>query len=62
VKLWRELHPGVPAASLQRLFVHPEWRRAGVGRKLMQVASAWAGERGICLVLEVLVKDVQASL
>ncbi|KAF2771537.1 acyl-CoA N-acyltransferase [Teratosphaeria nubilosa] len=55
--LWNELYPGEPAATLERLFVHPGFQRKGVARQLMQAATAWGQEAGIRLLLFALVKD-----
>ena len=47
-------------AVLGRLFVDPEARSLGLGRKLIERCREWAGERGMTLVLDVLRKDIEA--
>ncbi|MEE1749134.1 GNAT family N-acetyltransferase [Streptomyces sp. JV184] len=61
-RLWREKsgeydsHIGV----LARLFVAREARKEAVGKRLMEAATAYARERQLRLVLEVLTKDAAA--
>ncbi|KUL57803.1 acetyltransferase [Streptomyces sp. TSRI0445] len=61
-RLWREesgdddSHIGV----LARLFVARQARKASVGKLLMEAATAYARDRHLRLVLEVLTKDAAA--
>jgi ribosomal protein S18 acetylase RimI-like enzyme len=47
-------------AVLARLFVVSEARKHALGEQLMRTATAWAQERGIRLVLDVMTKDAAA--
>lgn len=51
---------GKPFGLLCRLFVAPEARGAGAGRRLVEAAMAHARVRGLPLVLDVMVKDRSA--
>ncbi|KAH9825828.1 acyltransferase like protein [Teratosphaeria destructans] len=55
--LWHELYPGEPAATLERLFVHPDVQGKGIARQLMLAATSWGQQSDTRLLLFALVKD-----
>jgi GNAT superfamily N-acetyltransferase len=62
VPVW-EAGTGLPAGRLgavARLFVHPAYRRTGIGRQLLATAAAGAVERGLRPVLDVLTRSEDA--
>lgn len=55
------LAPGVaPLGMPCRLFVDPEARGSGAGRRLLETATAQAEASGMALVLDVMLKDAAA--
>jgi len=58
--MWRNKHPNDTAALLQRLFVSPSARKAGVGRRLIETAISYSVQNDLHLVLNVMVKDTAA--
>jgi len=60
--VWRSLHPDDSGelAVLNRLFVLPEGRRGGLAAELVEVAVRWNAERGIRLLLAVMVNSAAA--
>ena len=64
--VWRSLHPDQTdneeggLAVLSRLFVLPEGRRGGVAAELVETAVKWNAERGIRLLLAVMVNSAAA--
>ncbi|KAK3065374.1 hypothetical protein LTS18_011897 [Coniosporium uncinatum] len=58
--IWRNKHPDKAVAVLQRLFVSPAARKAGVGRKLIATAMSYSVQNDLQLVLNVMVKDTAA--
>ena len=60
VALWKAQNRSEPVAVLERLFVDPSARGEGLAGRLMGVAVAEAGRRGLRAVLFALVKDQAA--
>lgn len=60
VALWKTQDRSEPIAVLERLFVDPAARGEGLAGRLMRVAVAESGRRGLRAVLFALVKDQAA--
>lgn len=62
--VWRSLHSDEhesgKLAVLSRLFVLPDGRRAGLAAELVEIAVRWNAERGIRLLLAVMVSSTAA--
>lgn len=61
-RLWRESSPGdeKEVKALARLFVLREARSRRIGERLVKAVMGFASERGIRLVLDVMLKDAAA--
>jgi GNAT superfamily N-acetyltransferase len=44
---------GTDGALVERLFVDPRRTRLGLGRRLLEYATDFAGDQGVCLMLDV---------
>lgn len=62
VRIWREHNPGAVdgLAVLGRLFITPEARGRRLGERLVRMASAYADDRDLRLLLDVMEKDTAA--